>query len=252
MGQRKPHWVSWSAMTQPKRCGGLGFRDLELFNIELFARQVWRILTIHDSLCAKLLKAIYFPVGDILNASLRTHPSQVWRSLLEGKDALSLGLVRRIGDGNSTKIWTQNWIPRNHVMRPIVCLGQNPPSMVAELIDTTTVTWHTDLLHKFFLPIDAAAIQNIPLCTMPMSDFWASQFEKRGFFSVRSAYQMLWETKKRGENLLGSRATALDQSYDERGWTSLWNTKVPSKIRTFLWRLADNLCQQKMSGIIDI
>jgi hypothetical protein len=25
---------------------------------------------------------------------------------------------------------------------------------------------------------------------------------------------------------------------DERGWSSLWKTRVPSKIRVFLWRLA--------------
>lgn len=206
--------------------------------LHFLARQAWRILTIPESLCSKLLKAIYFPEGDILNATLGTHPSQVWRSLLEGRDALALGLIRKIGDGSSTQIWSQNWIPRDHAMKPLVCLGQNPPSLVAELIDPSTVTWRADVLNQFFLPCDVAAIQNIPLCTRSMTDFCLWQFEKKGLFSVKTAYRMLWETKRRGENLLSGRATVSDQTHDERGWTSLWNTKVPSKIRSFMWRLA--------------
>lgn len=130
------------------------------------------------------------------------------------------GLVRKIGDGNSTLVWSQNWIPRDFAMRPLACLGQNPPLLVSELIDTTTVSWRTDLLQR------------------PMSDFWAWQFEKKGIFTVKSAYCMIADTKKRREDLLGGRASASNQLMEEKGWTSLWNTKIPLKIRTFSWRLA--------------
>jgi hypothetical protein len=64
-------------MTQPKFAGGLGFRDIELFNIALLARQAWRLLMTPDFLSARILKAIYYPNGDILTASLGPHPSQV-------------------------------------------------------------------------------------------------------------------------------------------------------------------------------
>ena len=37
-GKRKPHWVSWETMTQPKDMGGLGFKDFELFNLAMLAR----------------------------------------------------------------------------------------------------------------------------------------------------------------------------------------------------------------------
>ena len=55
---------------------------------------------------------------------------------------------------------------------------------------------------------------------------------------VRSAYRMLWETKRRGQDLLSGRASSSDHTPDEKGWSSLWQTKVPSRIRSFLWRLA--------------
>ena len=81
-GERKPAWVSWDIMTRPKHLGGLGFRDLELFNLALLARQAWRLLQEPTSLSARILKAAYYPEGTILDAVLGTKPSQIWRAIL--------------------------------------------------------------------------------------------------------------------------------------------------------------------------
>jgi hypothetical protein len=101
-GKRRPCWVSWETMTQPKYMGWLGFRDIELFNLALLARQAWRILQEPSALSARVLKAVYFPATDLLSAQLGSHPSQVWRAIIEGRDTLKLGLIRRIGDGTTT------------------------------------------------------------------------------------------------------------------------------------------------------
>ena len=88
--------------------GGLGFRDIELFNMALFARQAWRILQEPSSLSARVLKAVYFPDGDFLEAQIGTSPSRIWRAIVDGKDVLCQGLIRRIGTGEATDIWTMN------------------------------------------------------------------------------------------------------------------------------------------------
>ena len=61
--RRKIHWLEWDKVTKPKRQGGMGFRDLRLFNQALLAKQAWWLLVYPDSLCAKVLKAKYYTNG---------------------------------------------------------------------------------------------------------------------------------------------------------------------------------------------
>lgn len=55
-GRRTMHWFSWKRLGIPKKEGGLGFRDIENFNIALLSKQVWRVLNNLNSLVARLLK----------------------------------------------------------------------------------------------------------------------------------------------------------------------------------------------------
>jgi hypothetical protein len=62
----------------------LAFCDLHIFNIAMLARQSWRLLKFPDSLCAKVLKAKYFPDCTVLEAMPKQGMSYTWRSILKG------------------------------------------------------------------------------------------------------------------------------------------------------------------------
>lgn len=108
--ERKLHWISWKKLCQPKGAGGLGFRDLELFNQALLAKQGWRLLTSQDSLLFKVWKAWYFPRKSLLEADLGYRPSYTWRSVWGALESVKEGLRWRIGDGKSVKIWEDAWV----------------------------------------------------------------------------------------------------------------------------------------------
>lgn len=68
--------------------------------------------------------------------------------------------------------------------------------MVSELIDQTTLAWNSNLLDTHFYAMDKEAIQNIPISSRAQADFWAWHYEKKGVFTVRSAYRLLAATKQ--------------------------------------------------------
>jgi hypothetical protein len=38
---------------------------------------------------------------------------------MHGRELLREGLIWRIGDGKKVDVWTDNWIPRDGLMRPL-------------------------------------------------------------------------------------------------------------------------------------
>ncbi|MDV3201162.1 MAG: hypothetical protein Q8877_03125, partial [Sweet potato little leaf phytoplasma] len=59
--ERKIHWMSWKKMCVPKHKEGLSFRDLEVFNLAMLAKQGWNLLKNPHSLIGRVLKTMYFP-----------------------------------------------------------------------------------------------------------------------------------------------------------------------------------------------
>src|SRR4051812_14669786 len=133
-------------------------------------------------------------MAEFLDSVVVNRPSQIWRAVSEGKEVLKQGLIRRIGNGKETEVWSCNWLPRHGMMRPYGCLTANPPHLVCELINQTMASWRRDVIDETFLPMDKSVIMSIPLFTCDMEDKWAWTHEKSGNFMVRSRYRMLVAT----------------------------------------------------------
>lgn len=75
----------------------VGFRDLQSFNLAMLAKQVLRLLSEPESLCARVLRAKYYRDGKLLNAKVKSGSSYTWQSVLVGLDCFKKGYIWTVG-----------------------------------------------------------------------------------------------------------------------------------------------------------
>lgn len=90
--RRSLHWIDWKSLASPKMHGGMGFRNLETFNLAMLGKHDWRMITSPESLCARVLKGRYFPSLDFLHAAIPRGSSSTWRAIVAGRETLLGGL----------------------------------------------------------------------------------------------------------------------------------------------------------------
>ena len=223
-------------MCKQKASSGIGFKNLQAFNKAMLAKRLWRILQNPNSLVARVLKSRYFPTGDILNAKLGNYLSYSWRSIHSSLNIIRVGTRWRVGNGKLIHIWDDKWLPTPSTYKVI-----SPPNdipqfpMVSSLINPTTKWWNVDLIRATFLPFEAETILKIPLSRTLLEDkiIWIGN--RRGEFSVKSAYHIahsLIEANDRGESSSGDPCKPL--------WKRLWLLNLPAKIKVFAWRACVN------------
>ena len=71
---RKIHWIKWNKMCNSKKKGGLGFRDLQAFNLAMLAKQAWCLIHNNGSLFYRVYKTRYFPNTYFLDVELAIIP----------------------------------------------------------------------------------------------------------------------------------------------------------------------------------
>ena len=89
-------------MTKSKMVGGMGFRDLAMFNDSLLAKQAWRLLHNKTSLFYKVFNARFFPNMEALDTRMGSY---AWKSILIGRDVIQRGSRWRVGNGEKISIW---------------------------------------------------------------------------------------------------------------------------------------------------
>ncbi|XP_075659063.1 uncharacterized protein LOC142628921 [Castanea sativa] len=143
--KRKVHWVKWSELTKSKLEGGLGFRELALFNDSLLAKQAWQLLHNEGTLFYRIFKARFFPNSSFMEAKELATGSYAWKSILKGREVIQLGARFRVGNGKSVKIWQHHWLPIKHpplISSPIIESMEN--ATVDCLMDNNTSKWDAE------------------------------------------------------------------------------------------------------------
>lgn len=115
--KRKIAWVSWEVVCRSKDKGGLGLRELNLFNLSLLGKWSWRLLVEKEALWSKVPMARYGALQDCRLQSgnhLAIAPTW-WRDLNKSRyfgdfeDWFKDGLRKLVGDGCETSFWRDTW-----------------------------------------------------------------------------------------------------------------------------------------------
>lgn len=97
-------------MTMGKETGGLGFWELETFNLDLLTKMADIVLKELNSLCVGVLKGIYFPRGEFLSARKGGRVSGGWSSILCVRDTLKKEGLWRIGNKATVHVFNEPWL----------------------------------------------------------------------------------------------------------------------------------------------
>ncbi|KAF5459887.1 hypothetical protein F2P56_019799 [Juglans regia] len=150
-------------MGKAKFASGLGFRDLESFNIALLAKQDYRLLQRPDALLSKILKFKYFPHFSFFEAKIGSNPSYIWSI-------------------HATKN-----------------LELDSDEYVFALIDLDHKYWNTPLIDSIFSSTEAEIVKKIPIRAYNCPDRVIWRCLKNGIFSVKNAYHLHKEMVERAK-----------------------------------------------------
>ncbi|KAL5560097.1 hypothetical protein UlMin_036308 [Ulmus minor] len=165
LNHKRVHWKKWSVLCQPKATGGMGFKNLSVFNQALLSKQVWRIIQKPQSLIAQVLKVKYFPYSSIWEAEALSSASNVWKSVLWDRNLVAQGMRWRVGDGSNISIYNSRWIPLPWNFKVISPRTLPSNSKVADLLDESG-RWNIPLILQKFLNFEAKFILALPRPTI--------------------------------------------------------------------------------------
>lgn len=123
----------------------------------------------------------------------------------------------------------------------------SPPSMVlpaeakvSELIIQEPLSWNMPLIRSVFMERDAALIISLPLSFRKPHDSLIWNGNKKGLFSVKSAYYLL-QQNGRDPNAGESSSSSANKHL----WKSVWSLHLPRKIQLLIWRACSNALPTK-------
>ncbi|XP_012461469.1 uncharacterized protein LOC105781472 [Gossypium raimondii] len=182
--------LAWDKVCFPKGMGGLGFRDLRLFNLAL---------TIKDTLCYHVLSSKYFPGGGLIHPKKVDKPFYTRTSIATAAKALENGFGWQVGDRNNIDICKENWGFEGLNGDSLCCTILNfHKRKVHDLWVNNRTSWNKNRVHEIYGCIMRDRICNLPILSNGPNDsmVWSITLMAstslsqpiRGFFLSRQVF----------------------------------------------------------------
>ncbi|KAF7829488.1 reverse transcriptase [Senna tora] len=182
---------------------------------------------------ARVVKGIYFPNSDFLNAKKGSRASWGWYSILVGRDALHLGIGWKLGSGDNIRIWGDRWIPslKNQVISSVMPNSDWEDRRVSSII--VDGKWRLGNLENFLSMEEVNAIKRLHIPVGIQEDERVWVHVNRGIFTVKSGYHAVKHHMAKPVEVRASSSFSINKDL----WGAIWKLKVAEKVKHFVWRL---------------
>ncbi|XP_060969051.1 uncharacterized protein LOC133036541 [Cannabis sativa] len=236
--KRKMHLINWSTLCQSKLRGGLGFRSLEVVNKAFMTKWAWKALTEKNSLWSLVINAKYVKGKNFLDLDINSSDSGMWKAVLQARPILQKSICKKIGNGRSTSIWFDPWVPAsNRTPTPLKDVSFGVSWVNQFLLPNNQ--WNVGMVREWFNQVDVNEILNIDMSDEGGDDSWVWLGEKNGAFSIRSAYRSI-------------KGGLLDNVGAEH-WKWIWNSPLHSRLKLLWWQLYRDALptKDKLASVFD-
>jgi ribonuclease HI len=235
--KRRAHLVGWETITQPKESGGLGLRNLTLFNEACLMKMGWSLMIGENSLWGQVLVGKYGR-GEWNQGRISTTPndSSLWKAIAKSWPKLEQHRCWAVGDGHKVSLWDDVWLNENQRLSDFdIVIPTNARNWKLKDIVDDRGNWRFDMINNI-VPVNI--IHRLYAIVPPNTDngidmlVWPGN--RMGEFTVSSAYDML------AKNQMDGNTTR---------WRRIWKLGVIERIRVFVWQISHDrlLTKQKLA-----
>ena len=232
--ERKFHLVNWKTACLPLQGGGLGIRNMAIFNKALLGKWLWRYSTESSSLWRQVIDSKYGgQERDWCSNIVRsTHGVSLWKHIRAGWDVFSNHISHKLGDGSRIRFWHDTWcgdLPLKQQFPILYLLTRAPEARVADFChlqgsnyvwDISFIRavqdWELEMVDSFMTLLYSHSIRPGVVDSL----WWIPSH--KGNFEVRSFYYTLVHPHPQGNF----------------PWKRVWKAKAPSRVAFFVWTAA--------------
>jgi hypothetical protein len=222
---KKYHLADWNLVCSPKDQGGLGVLDLNKMNEALLAKRIWNLEN-SNGLWQTIIRQKYIKGRPIISVKKRQSDSHFWKGILEVHDNFYRFCKKKVGNGKSTSFWNNIWcdsVPLSFRYPNLFDIAYDKNITVEKVLssDFQFLTFRRRLLGDLATDYNNLIVQCNKVGRFNYDDKVAWSLGKHGF-SVKSFYK---ESKC---------------SHVPVPSNFLWKTRLPHKIKVFLWLVLHN------------
>ena len=227
--EHKYHLVNWQQICTPIPNGGLGIRNVAVFNKALLGKWLWRYATEPMSLWRRVVASKYGSQwgGWCSNQGRAPHGVSLWKQIRAGWNGFSPFITFKVGDGSPIKFWHDSWCGTQSLRDSFPALFRLACNQEATVADHLHVHGNT---HSWDIEF-SRSVQDWEVAVVDtfMEVLYSTHIHRGSLDSI------VWNLSTCETFEVRSFYSAMIQPSHSFPWKSVWKAKVPSRVVFFLW-----------------